>query len=318
MEATLPEVPIVDLGAFRSGERAARAEIGAAVDRALCEIGFLVVINHGIDATVVRDAFAAAARFFDRDLDDKNTIRIVPGTLPRGYLPYGAVVLAQTEGKATPPDLKESFGFGPEHFGENKWPEGDDAFRHDAVTCFEAIESIMHEMLELFAVALGIGEDWFDDKFANHNSTLRLFNYPPLTEPPLPDQLRSGVHTDYGALTLLAIGDDDPGGLQVLNRSKEWVDVHAPPNSFVINVGDLLMMWSNDRWLSNLHRVVLPDDPALAMRRRQSMGFFANPRADVLIECLPNCSGPGNPAKHPVVEAGKHRLNKVKASEPKQ
>jgi isopenicillin N synthase-like dioxygenase len=310
------EVPIIDISPIRGDDEPARRRLADAVNEALERIGFLVVVGHEIPADVTRRTYRAAAAFFDRDLDDKNLIRIVPGTVPRGYLPYGAVALAQTEGEVTPPDAKESFGMGPERLQQNRWPEGDDEFRDASIECFTAMESVMTDMVRVFALCLDLDEHWFVTKFEGHDSTLRLFNYPEMTQQPLPGQLRSGAHTDYGALTILSIGDDDPGGLQVRSPAGEWVDVVAPPGSFVINVGDLLMMWSNDRWLSNLHRVVLPADPARATQRRQSMGFFANPRADVLIECLPNCSDEQHPPLHAPIPAGEHRLAKVRASEP--
>lgn len=312
------EVPIIDLAAFAAGG-AARDAVAAQVREALERIGFFVIVGHGISPAVMRGAYAAARDFFDLPLAAKNTVRITPGGLPRGYLPYGTVALGQTNGEVTPPDLKESYAIGPETIGQNRWvadvaPAA--SFRAASNACFAAMEGVMFDMLELFAAALGIEASFFHEKFAGHNSTLRLFNYPAQTVAPLPGQMRSGAHTDYGAMTILSIVEDDPGGLQVRNRAGQWVDVMAPADSFVINIGDLMMMWTNDRWLSNLHRVVNPADPEVAMRRRQSIGFFANPRAEVLIECLPGCADADHPPRHAPIAAGDHRLAKVRASQP--
>ena len=323
MSPSQPEVPVIDLAAFRRGGADAAAVV-AAVRDALERIGFLVVVGHGVDPAITREAYAAARDFFAQPDAAKLEVRIAPGGLPRGFLPYGTVALAQTNAgpvAATPPDLKESFALGPEALGRNRWPNhaGAAGLRAAANRCFTAMETVMHAMLDLFAAALELDPGYFRERFAGHDSTLRLFNYPALTQPPAPGQLRSGEHTDYGALTILSIGADDPGGLQVRTRSGAWVDVSAPPDSFVINIGDLLMMWSNDRWLSNLHRVVVatdPADPDRAMRARQSMGFFANPRAEVLIECLPGCADADRPPRHPPILAGEHRLAKVRKSAP--
>jgi isopenicillin N synthase-like dioxygenase len=107
---------------------------------------------------------------------------------------------------------------------------------------------------------------------------------------------------DYGSLTILL--QDNVGGLQVRNRQSEWVDAVPRANSFVINLGDLMARWSNDRWVSTLHRVVQPPQAAAAPpARRQSMAFFHNINADQMVECIPTCTGPGNPPKYPPITA---------------
>jgi len=310
------EVPVIDLSPLTGDRRdtAAASAIAAQIAEAVERIGFFVVAGHGIAPSVIRQAFIEANRFFDSADDVKRAVLALPGSIPRGYVDYGAVTLVQTDGKAAPPDLHDSFGAGPEALAQNRWPEDLPAFRQATVACFTAMEGLMYRILDLFAIALGVPATYFGERFHGHNSTLRLLNYPALTVPPLPGQLRSGAHTDYGAFTILAIGADNPGGLQVRTRAGQWVDVQAPADSFVINIGDLMMMWTNDRWLSNLHRVVNPVDPQVAMRRRQSIGFFANPRADVLIECFPSCVDASHPVRHPPITAGEHRLKKVRAS----
>lgn len=307
------EVPIIDLAAFRARAPGAREQTAARICESLERIGFFVITGHGVSDDIIRAGYAAAVEFFDQPNAVKAELAVIPGTLPRGYLPFGSVALGKTEGEDTPPDLKQSFALGPPAVHQ-PWPNMPD-FRQSVTDLYHAFEGVMNDMLELFAAGINISPAFFHEKFQNHNSTLRLFDYPAMQQAPRPGQFRSGPHTDYGALTILSIGYDDPGGLQARNRRGEWVDVIAPPGSFVVNVGDLLMMWSNDRWLSNIHRVVLPADPARAMRRRQSIGFFANPRPDVLIECIPGCSDASNSAKHPPVLAGEHRLNKVRKSE---
>jgi isopenicillin N synthase-like dioxygenase len=117
-------------------------------------------------------------------------------------------------------------------------------------------------LMRLAALALRVDEAFFDDKVDRSIGTMRLNYYPAQAVPPAPGQLRASAHTDYGGFTILA-GEDVPGGLQVLTRAGEWVDVATTPESFVVNIGDLLMRWTNDRWLSNMHRVVNP-----AARRR--------------------------------------------------
>jgi isopenicillin N synthase-like dioxygenase len=132
---------------------------------------------------------------------------------------------------------------------------------------------------------------------------MRLNYYPAQASLPRPGQLRASAHTDYGGFTILS-GEDVPGGLQVRTRSERWIDVPTSPTTFVVNIGDLLMRWTNDRWLSNLHRVVNP--PAAGHGPRLSIAFFNHPNYDALIECLPS----QGPARHPPVFSGEYRDTK--------
>jgi isopenicillin N synthase-like dioxygenase len=131
---------------------------------------------------------------------------------------------------------------------------------------------------------------------------MRLNYYPAQSGPPRPGQLRAGAHTDYGGLTILS-GEDVPGGLQVRTRDGRWVDVPTSPTTFVVNIGDLLMRWTNDRWLSNLHRVVNPPLDEAARRHRLSIAFFNHPNYDALIACLPTQGA----ARHAPVLSGDYR-----------
>jgi isopenicillin N synthase-like dioxygenase len=157
-------------------------------------------------------------------------------------------------------------------------------------------------LMRLAALALGLEECFFDDKVARSIGTMRLNYYPRQTAPPLPGQLRAGAHTDYGSLTVLN-GEDVPGGLQVRTRGGEWIDVRTAPEHFVINIGDLLMRWTNDRWQSTMHRVANPPRGDAPNTPRLSIAFFNHPNYDVLIECL----AAGEVAKHPPVLSGDYR-----------
>jgi isopenicillin N synthase-like dioxygenase len=159
-------------------------------------------------------------------------------------------------------------------------------------------------LLHLFALALDIREDFFDDKVDRPNAVLRLINYPPVGEAQ-PGQMGAGEHTDYGTLTIL--WSPESRGLQVRTRSGEWLDVEASPESFIINIGDLMSNWTNDRWISTLHRVT----PRVNAGRRQSIAFFHNPNPDALIECLPGCCDDAHPARYAPILAGEHLRMKV-------
>src|SRR5262249_38886665 len=135
--------------------------------------------------------------------------------------------------------------------------------------------------------------------------TMRLNYYPAPSGPPRPGQLRAGAHTDYGGFTILS-GEDVPGGLQVRTRDGRWVDVATTPTTFVVNIGDLLMRWTNDRCLANMHRVLNPPAVGEPGRARLSIAFFNHPNYDALIECLAS----QGPAKHPPVLSGEYRDTK--------
>jgi len=156
-------------------------------------------------------------------------------------------------------------------------------------------------------MALGVEESYFADKFDRQASVVRVIRYPAVSEPPLPGQLRAGVHTDYGIMTFVR-GDDTPGGLQVKHRKGDWIDVHIPPDAFVCNIGDLMMRWSNDRWVSTLHRVAVPP-PDAAPSDRISLVFFQSPNPDAVIGCFDSCVGAG--AKYPPIKVSDHYLGKL-------
>ena len=187
-------------------------------------------------------------------------------------MPLGDEFVASSHDDATPPDYREALAFGrfdlpddpyyrrPEAvyaYEPNIWPEGVPGLGETVREYYAALEGLNRRLLRIFAAALGVDADYLLVRFARHASVLRAINYPEQDPPPAPGQLRCGAHSDFGTHTLLQI-DDAPGGLQARARGGGWIDVSPPPGSFTVNIGDLMMVWTNDRWLSNLHRVVNP------------------------------------------------------------
>ena len=167
-------------------------------------------------------------------------------------------------------------------------------------------------LMALFARGLGMPPGFFADKTAQAANALRAINYPARDTAPLPGQLRAGAHTDYGTLTILR--QDAVGGLEVLGPGGRWAGVEPVPGAFVINIGDLMARWTNDRWRSTVHRVVDPPDPAAAAARRQSMPFFQNANWSAEISCLPTCREPGEKPRYEPVLAGPHLAGKFRKS----
>jgi isopenicillin N synthase-like dioxygenase len=311
---SLTSVPVIDLARARQGGGLERRRVAAAIDAACRDIGFFAITGHGVPGALVDDLRRCAHAFFELPLADKLAVRHPTG-MNRGYHHAGGEALASANDGAAPPDLKEFFHVGPvdvsgepyytgalgrRHFTPNIWPAAPAGFERAATIYYRTMSRLIVELMRLAALALDVEETFFDDKVDRSIGTMRLNYYPAQAASPEPGQLRASAHTDYGGFTILS-GEDVPGGLQVLTRGGEWVDVKTSPTTFVVNIGDLLMRWTNDRWLSNLHRVVNP--PAGDGRARLSIAFFNHPNYDTLIECLPSQGA----ARHPPVRSGDYR-----------
>ena len=318
----LEQVPVIDLAPFLDGDLATRQRAARTVGQACEEIGFFTLVGHGVDPALVRATQDTARDFFDLPYEEKIRIRRPAPEQNRGYNGVGQEALSYSIGHKTPHDLKEFLSIGPvdvpdapyyrardayPHFAPNLWPERPAALRPIWEAYWRRLNRLADRLMQCFALALDLPEDFFADKLDRNISMFRVLNYPDQPEDPLPGQLRAGEHTDYGTLTILK-SENVPGGLQVKNRRGEWVDAAAPDDSFIVNIGDLMMIWTNDLFVSTPHRVVNPPRDARLGTRRQSMPFFHQPNYDALIECLPSCRGTG--AKHAPITSGAHRLEK--------
>lgn len=273
-------VPVIDLTA---NDARVVEQVGAACER----IGFFTITNHGVPAEVIDGAWRAARAFFDRPEAEKMALALgdregLMANLPQ-YYPFQEEALAAGLGVKTPGDLKESIGFGPND-GGRPWPAEPAELRPAMERYFTAMLALGDRLRRVLLEALGQPGDMLDDLFPPNGgaSYLRAINYPE-QERVLPLQMRAGAHTDYGCLTILR-SQDSAGGLQVKDRDGQWIDLQGLDDSFVINIADAMSVWSNDRFVSTLHRVVTPPDALVAGSRRQSIAFFYNPAADALIE----------------------------------
>jgi isopenicillin N synthase-like dioxygenase len=315
-------IPVIDLTeSFRSdaGRQRAAAEI-----RAACEaIGFFTIVGHGVAPGLVDQLMTTARRFFALSLEAKLRTPQPVERISRGYSQVASRGLAYSTGAQTPPDLQESFAMGPIDpapasvrgtsaerlfFMRNIWPSEPAALQTAFETYYRAMEDLSGHLLRLFALALGLDARFFDDKIRHHTSTMRVIHYPPQAEAPEPGQLRAGEHTDYGTLTILK-GEDVPGGLQVKLRNGGWVDVHPAPDAFVCNIGDLMMRWTNDHWISNPHRVANPPRTS-ATTGRLSIPFFHNIDLDAEIRCIRAFYGAAEAEKYPAVRFGEYYMSK--------
>lgn len=318
---TLLTVPIIDLAPYFEGTEQGRAEVARKVDEASRSIGFLVITHHGISPELIARVSELSRQFFALPLADKRRVDRPREDAVRGYSAVGEEGLSYSLEEATPGDLKESFSVGPSnvpddeyhrgkaagpHFEPNSWPDIP-GFREAYEEYFEAMSELSRSLMRIFALGLKLPERFFDDKIDEHISMFRVLSYPPQKEAPLPGQLRAGAHSDYGSLTVVL---PDDKGLQVLNKAGQWVDVPQVEGGLVVNIADLMMQWTNDQWVSTMHRVVNPPFEAASTNRRQSLVFFHQPNYDAMVECLPSCLAPGGKPTYAPISSGDHLMSK--------
>ncbi|MDA3025200.1 MAG: isopenicillin N synthase family oxygenase [Actinomycetota bacterium] len=318
-------IPIIDIFRYVAGDREGAREIAEQIDHACRSVGFLVITGHGIDTDFIQEMRAVTMRFFGLESGTKFAYKMPPDRY-RGYTSPGTESLAASYGQEAPPDLKESFSIGPvdvpqdeyhsreragAFFADNQWPTEIPEMRDLWSRYYREMELLSTRLMRLFAIALGLSENFFDDKVDKHITNMSAIHYPPLTEAPKPGQMRGGAHTDFGSLTIVQ-RDQAPGGLQVLIDG-DWINAPYVDNSFVINIGDLMAEWTNDRWVSTIHQVGLPERLEDAMSDRLSLIFFHQPNYDAEIAVLESCCGPGNPAKYEPTTSGAHIAKKIAA-----
>ena len=310
-------VPVIDIAPYWTGVEDAKRDLAKEIGEACRDIGFLVIGGHGVSPELIAAVDEVSREFFDLPMAEKMRIVRPAPDVTRGYIPVEGESVARSRGEYAPGDLNESFMIGPvdvgdttyyhgpgagKHFALNLWPERPLRLRAVYSAYYRVMSDLARTLMRLFALALDQPEAFFDDKIDRHISAMRLNFYPEQTVSPVPGQLRAGAHTDFGAFTILN-GENVPGGLQVRTRKGDWIDVETDPASFVVNIGDLLMRWTNDRWISNLHRVVNPPPTVAARAKRLSIAFFHQPNYDAMIECI----APGGQAKYPPVRSGEYR-----------
>jgi len=319
---TIPIIPIIDIAGL-DGAPAARRLVADRIGAACRDTGFFCITGHGVPDALIARARQAALAFFDRPEAEKRAIeRQAPSY--RGYVPLESEGLARSTGLASAAaDLKEAFSMGPvyvpddayhrgpkaaPHFASNRWPAAPADFQPAFEAYYAALSGVANQLLGGFALALGLPQHWFMDKVDRHISNVRALHYPAQPQAAAAGSLRAGAHTDYGCLTIL-LTDPASAGLEVLTRQGTWEEIPHRPGSFVVNIGDLMAQWSNDRFVSTLHRVANP--PRHDPRRRLSIAFFHQPNYDALIDCIPGCADADHPARHAPITSGDHRLMKV-------
>ncbi len=293
------EIPTISLAGLRSGRRTDLERIGAEIGRAARGIGFFSIVDHGIDPALLEALYAGSRAFFALPQSEKEALTVANSTAYRGYVQIGEETLDPTKA----PDVKECFNAGRDlaaddpdvlagtpYHAVNQWPALP-GFRETFVAFHAAALDLIRHLQRAIAIDLGADEQFFDQHFTDAIGILRLLHYPPHPGTFDGTTYGAGAHTDYGNVTLLA--QDETGGLEVQGRDGTWIAVPPQPGAFVCNIGDCLMRWTNDIYVSNAHRVVNRSG-----RERFSIAYFGDPNQDALIACLPSCLAPGEQPKY--------------------
>jgi isopenicillin N synthase-like dioxygenase len=282
------KLPIIDLAGF-PGDPAVFERVVGEIAEAARGVGFFYVVNHGVPSALMEGAFAESKAFFARPYAEKSEIAIDKIGGNRGY----SALLREALDPKAGADLKEAFNIGldlPPDDAEllarvpfralNAWPAAP-GFKATFLAYFDACRGLAEALHRAFAKDLGLPLDYFRDKLDKPMATLRILHYPATPE----GEIGAGAHTDYGNITLLAT--DDVGGLEVRTRAGAWIAAPPIPGAFVVNIGDCLMRWTNDVYVSTPHRVVNRSG-----RERYSIAFFFDPNPDALVESIPSCGEP--------------------------
>ena len=313
----------VDLSPWFTGDDAAKDAVAAEVDRACSTTGFLALTGHGVSTDLMQQVLDVSQAFFDLPVDQKMAYFLDDAAANRGYAPFESEALSYSLGVESEPDLFEAFNVGREvvppgtsaeaaktYFSPNVWPVEPAEMRQTYLAYWDACEELGHTLCSVFARALGLEADFFESYLDRAPSVMRANHYRRRDgHVPSASQLRMGAHSDYGSLTIL-LADQVPG-LQILDADTTFRDVTPPENGFLVNLGDLLAEWTNDRWRSTVHRVVPPGPEAASGGRRRSVEWFQQPNHDATIRVLDVCCDEDNPPRYPETTAGEHLMAKL-------
>lgn len=303
-------IPVINLEVARSsGSGPEWMKAAEAIDAACYKFGFFLISGHGISDELLSESHRVSKDFFRQPAESKRLLHLA--NRGRGYIPFEAERLGATIGDQGPGDLKESFNFCAD-FEANVWPADMLEFRKTLETLFQAMLGLTNFVMKLCAVALKLSEDYFDQYIQEPKATLRL-SYYPIVSSIREGQVRVSAHTDYGTLTILS-PDPAVGGLQILYRGEEWIDVQNPPGTFVVNIGDVMERWTNGKWKSTSHRVIIPPGSDLGGEERLSLVFLHNPNPNAIISPVPNCVSDDLPSRFPPIVAGEHLKAKSQES----
>ena len=311
--SAIEQIEIIDFDRYLNGTPDMRRQTALAISEASSTIGFFYITNHGIPAALTGQAFHEIKHFFALPAERKMQVHITQSKNHRGYFEIGRENFDPSVYEQG--DYKEGFHIGRDlsptdpEFGQplrggNQWPEGLPAFKSTMLAYSRACLELGISLMRAFAIALDLPEHFFDQYFDKPLPTLRPLRYPPQTGHISYAQVGCGEHTDFGCLTILA--QDSVGGLQVKNRQGKWISAPAVDDALLVNVGDMLARWSNDRFVATPHRVI-----NASATERYSLPFFVDPNFEADLSALPTCVSESNPARDATTTAGRYFLDRI-------
>ncbi|KIO16910.1 hypothetical protein M407DRAFT_33441 [Tulasnella calospora MUT 4182] len=323
---TFDAIPIIDLQGGVIQDPELRASVAKEIRDACINVGFFYVSNHGVDPTLIADVVRQAKRFFDLPSAEKMEFDIHKSDNFKGYTP----LLGENTDPENRGDLHEAFDIGWEELvrsgesrtlnaepsstsslvqGGNVWPNAEllPGFREALLKYYHAVVALGKTLFTIFALALGLTDNFFDDKVTKPAACMRLLHYPPQTGVVDERVIGIGAHTDYECFTIL--WQDDVPALQVLNTEGRWIDAKPIPGTFVINLGDQFARWTNDIFKSTTHRAINRTGV-----RRYSMPLFFGTDYDVKLEPIPSCVSAERPPRYEIVMAGEYVKSRLEAT----
>ncbi|HUB94294.1 MAG TPA: 2OG-Fe(II) oxygenase family protein [Stellaceae bacterium] len=279
------EVPVVDLAPVFSSDPFARRAVAAEIAAACCEIGFFYIRNHRIAREDVEHIFQTAVDFHTLPFDAKMEVSVTKNNHFQGYL-HG---MTKGDDKTITENLQEAYQIrrpladddpdlvsGKNYHGVIPWPSAMPDLKPRMMVYFDKLSALGYELLALFEESLELAPGRLKQFFAKDMNSLRLLHYPPQAPDAPAEYLGARAHSDTNAFTILA--QDSNGGLEVRNRKGDWLAVPPIPDTFVVNVGEVLKVWTDGIFCSAAHRVINRSG-----RERYSIPYFMYPSYDALI-----------------------------------
>ncbi len=292
-------LPLIDISLLNSDCLEDRMQVVQALNRACQEVGFLYIQGEQFRPELFNNLKKIAESYFAQDENQKMQNYIGLSKNHSGYVPIG-----EEQFKANVYDLKEAYDINYDYqeienrrplLGPTQWPN-DPQFKEQVLAYYQHIKAIGHQLFKAFALALELEEDYFDAHLKHAPSQLRLIHYP--FNPNAEDQFGIGAHTDYECFTLLFPTAE---GLQVLDKQGEWIDIPLIENTMVMNIGDMMEILSNGRYLATKHRV------KRVKQERYSFPLFFSCDYDYIIQPIIKNEVP----HYPPMKGGEHLFNQT-------
>jgi isopenicillin N synthase-like dioxygenase len=296
------EIPVIDVSGVLSGAPGAVERAAAQLRHAYEDVGFWFMAGHDVPQSLIDRSFAEARRFHALPLETKMALKANQHNV--GYLPMRGSTTRHSKLNANnKPNLLQGFLIkrdlpadhpdviaGKLYRSQNQWPDDLPGFRETCVAYCDAVEGLALRLLPVYASALDLPPDYFVPAFLEPQYTLRLAYYP-AQEVVEENEFGIAPHIDSTFMTLLA--QNRVPGLEVRTNSGRWIEAPAMPGTFLVNSGELLRRWTNDRFIATPHRVINRSGGD-----RYSIPFFFDASIDYKMSCLPSCTGPGNPPRY--------------------